>query len=356
MGLFSGLRKVHGQRRVPALYWKMRVVMQLRKMGSRRRPVLRAAWVLSALVVLFGATAVHAKLCGDNVQGLDVPCDCGDTVVSDVALSDDPVTSTVCPGDGLIVRAVGAAGITIDLSGKTLRGSGQGTGLWVLFGGAGGARVVSTGPAARLEGFRDGVVAQGSDSLALLDNVVAAGSRRDGVRVHGGNYSVNATQVVDSGHDGFALGGHDFQITASHALHSGRYGYFVMATRGAVGMPGAGNTSQGSGEAGFAISGMWISVSDCVASAAAKNGVELGGMEVTVEGCVASGNIQSGIVGDGSTWRLGNNHAVGNGYDGLVIHGMAMTDEGGNGGAGNRGQRWHRPAVQCTINGVTCAQ
>ncbi len=326
-------------------------------MRSHRGGVVRAAWVLSAMVVLFDATLVHAKLCGDAVPGLgDVPCACGDTVVSDVVLSNDPVTSTVCPSDGLIVRAGGAAGITIDLSGKTLRGSGQGAGLWVLSGGAGGASVVSSGQPARLEGFRDGVVAQGGDSLASLDSVVVARSQRDGVRIHGANYKVTATEVIDSGHDGFALGGHDFQITATRALHSGRYGYFVMTTRGVVGTPGAGNTSQGSGEAGFSVSGMSISVSDCTASGAAKNGVELNGMDVTVEGCAATDNIQNGFVGEGLNWYLRNNQAVGNGYDGLVIRGAAVTDEGGNSGSGNRGQHWQRPAIQCTINGVACAQ
>src|SRR5207247_2922268 len=65
------------------------------------------------------------------------------TVVSDLVLSDDPVLDAVCPADGLIVRAAGSSvGVTIDLSGKTLRGSGNGAGVWVVNGGAGGARVV----------------------------------------------------------------------------------------------------------------------------------------------------------------------------------------------------------------------
>ncbi len=329
--------------------------MPLQKMDSRCKRV--AGWALSALLLLLmDATLVHAKLCGDNVQGQDVPCACGDTVVSNVVLSDDPVTSTICPANGLIVRAGDVAGITIDLRGKTLRGSGKGAGVWVLYGGTGGARVVSTGQAAHLEGFRDGVVAQGDSSLAMLDSIVASGSQRDGVRVHGSNYWINASEVLNSGRDGFALGGHDFRITGSRALNSKRYGYFVMATRGGVGIPGNGNTSQGSGGTGFSISGMSISVSDCVASGAAADGVYLYGMDITVEGCVATDNIENGIVGEGGNWVLRNNQAVGNGYDGLVIHGMALADEGGNSGTGNLGQPWHRPPVQCAFNGVACAR
>src|SRR5579862_3150946 len=130
------------------------------KMRSRRRTrieiVLR---VLSFLALLLPATA-HAKLCGDDVQGRDVPCACGDTLVSSVVLTDDPVTTTVCPGDGLIVRPSGVVGITVDLNGQTIRGSNRGSGLWVL---AGGARVVSSRQPAHIEHFRDGVVAQGDD-------------------------------------------------------------------------------------------------------------------------------------------------------------------------------------------------
>src|SRR5262249_44514762 len=87
----------------------------------------------------------HAKLCGDDVGGQDVPCECGDVVVSDLVLSDDPVTQAPCPDDGLVVRAPAAGhGLTIDLHGKTLRGSARGIGVWVLAGGPGGARLVST--------------------------------------------------------------------------------------------------------------------------------------------------------------------------------------------------------------------
>lgn len=335
------------------------------------------ACVLSALALLFYASAVHAKLCGDYVQGQDVPCACGDTVVSDVVLTDDPVASTVCPGDGLVVRAGGASAIIIDLNGMTLRGSGQGAGLWVLYGGPGGARIVSTGQVAHLEGFRDGVVAQGSDSLHVLDNVVAARSRRDGVRVHGANYIVHASQAIDSGHDGFALGGHDFQATATLARNSGRYGYFVKGRHGVMGTPGAGNTSQGSGDAGFNLNGKAVSVTDCVVTAAAKNGVQLNGTNLTIDGCAVTDNLRTGITGAGIDWHLRNNQVTGNGYDGLVVRGMRVTDEGGNSGSGNNGRPGadarsrsarssagsgnhgrpgHHHAIQCTINGAPCVQ
>ena len=51
-------------------------------------PTLGMALACSLLV---GAGQVGAKNCGDDVAGQDVPCACGDTVVSDVALNGDPV-------------------------------------------------------------------------------------------------------------------------------------------------------------------------------------------------------------------------------------------------------------------------
>src|SRR5690349_7273720 len=144
---------------------------------------MKCRLLLVFLSLALPATAL-AKLCGDDVAGQDVPCACGDVVVSDVALGDDPVTQQPCPGDGLVVRAAAAGhGVTIDLRGRTLRGSGHGVGVWVLAGGPGGARVVSTGGPGTVDGFRDGVVANGNDTLALLDGIVATANGRDGVRV-----------------------------------------------------------------------------------------------------------------------------------------------------------------------------
>ena len=59
----------------------------------------RCAWPLLCLVLWLAPIGAHAKLCGDNVGGHDVPCACGDVVVSDLTLTDDPVARTVCPHD-----------------------------------------------------------------------------------------------------------------------------------------------------------------------------------------------------------------------------------------------------------------
>lgn len=317
------------------------------------RNLLRA---LIALLAPLLARGVDAKLCGDNVNGRDVPCACGDTVVSDVVLTGDPVTHTICPGDGLIIRAGSAArGVTIDVGGRTIRGTGEGAGIWVLYGGSGGARLVSTGRHARIDGFRDGIVAHGTDTLARVDGIIVSRSRRDGMRIHGDGFVVHNTRAADSGRDGFSLSGRNFLVTATRARHSARFGYFVSGQGAAIGLVGAGNRSHGSGLAGFSLVGAGHHLVDCTASGAATQGFHLSGMHYIVRGCLAQGNGGDGLVGTGSSWHLAHNRALDNADEGLVIHGSQVVDDGGNSGSGNHGQRHpQRPPRQCEIAATPC--
>jgi len=298
---------------------------------------------------------VNAKLCGDDVGGQDVPCACGDVVVSDLALGDDPVTETPCADDGLIVRAVSAGrGVTIDLRGKTLRGSGHGVGVWVLNGGPGGARVVSTGGMATVEGFRDGVVGNGDASIAVLDAIVAVANGRDGIRVGGSGYEIRNTQARESGRDGFALSGNGFTVSGTRATRSARWGYYVMGDHATLGTAGAGPVAEDSGYGGFSVMGMNHRLLECAASGSREDGLRLWGMHFDVRGCVATGNHKDGINGMGEDWWVTGNHANGNDHDGIVIGGIRVADLGGNGGSGNRGLGKQGRATQCRISDRAC--
>jgi hypothetical protein len=322
----------------------------------------RVAIAAIALGCWLCAALGQAKLCGDDVAGQRVPCACGDTVVSDLSLTDDPVARTTCPNDGLIVRAMDAThGVTVDLRGKTLRGKGNGAGIWILYGGPGGARLVSAGGPGHIEGFRDGLVAQGSDSVVLIKDVIARRNSRDGVRVQASGYTIRDSATKDSGRDGFSLGGHQFHIAATQAVNSVRFGYLVTGHDGEIGAPGAGPSSQGSGMAAFNLTGHGHRLIDCAAAGAGKAGIHLNGSHYTVSGCVAQDSTCDGITGAGIDWRFSRNRALNNGDDGLVVHGMNVVDLGGNSGSGNRGQHpherqhRHQPA-QCEINSAPCTQ
>jgi hypothetical protein len=310
--------------------------------------------LLILAAILAGAPA-GAKLCGDDVGGQDVPCACGDVVASDLVLDDDPVVQTPCPSDGLIVRATEAPrGVTIDLRGKTLRGTGQGAGVWMLYGGPGGAHLVSTGGPAAIEGFRDGVVAHGADSAALIDGVVAVRSARDGVRVETSGYEIRNAEARDSGRDGFAVSGSGFRLSATRAVRSARTGFYVMGEDGTLGLVGAGLVADAGAGEGFNVMGMGHHLLDCVATGNAEDGVHLYGMHLEIRGCTATGNGADGISGMGMDWRVVGNQANDNDGNGILVGGMQVVDQGGNRGSGNRGLHQRRPPSQCEISGLPC--
>lgn len=321
-------------------------------LASRGRVVLLAALLLGPMLVERAA----AKRCGDDVDGVDVPCACGDMVVASTVLDGDPVTTAICPHDGLLIRAESDRDpLLLDLRGHTLRGRHAGVGLRVLAGGPGGARIVSRSGAATLADFDDGVVGRGGDAVALLQDVVVRGSRRDGVRVTGRAFVVRRVAVAGARRDGFALGGAGFEISATRAEDCGRFGYLVMGTGGVVGGPGSGNVAERSGTAGFSVMGSGHTLADCRASGGRKDGVVLQATQLDVRGCESRDNAGTGIAGMGNALHLQDNAAIDNGGDGLRVRGQRMIDGGGNRGAGNRGDGRERDAVQCAIAGVPCA-
>jgi hypothetical protein len=315
-----------------------------------RRPFI--VWVSLVLLAPLGA---HAKLCGDDVQGRDVPCECGDIVASDVVLGNDPVTQTTCAHDGLVVRAPDwPRSVTVDLSGRTLRGGIHGTGIKVLHGGQGGARIISSGAPANIEGFDDGILAHGSGALALIESVVPVGNHRDGIRVSGGDdYEIRNCEVRGAGRDGFSLTGSGFRLKGTRAVGSKRSGYNVMGQNGVLGEPGAGLVAEANGEFGFNLMGMGHRVVECVASGAGKDGIMVMGMNLEIRGCTLAANGGSGISGMGGVLLAGN-RALNNDKNGIYVVGPEARDGGGNSGSGSRGIGTNIPPVDCEIRRLPC--
>src|SRR5262245_13913713 len=86
------------------------------------------------ILLLMAAAPVSAAECGDKAGpgGSDVPCSCGDTLVTSVELSaEDPVVytgggDTPCAGDGLVVAA---DGVWLDCRDEQIHGGATGTGI-----------------------------------------------------------------------------------------------------------------------------------------------------------------------------------------------------------------------------------
>ncbi len=302
------------------------------------------------VLVVFAAGAASAKLCGDDVDGQDVPCACGDIVVSDLVLDDDPVADTVCDGNGLVIRAGAARGVRIDLAGRTLRGSGVGEGLQVLFGGEGGARVVSGSDRATIAGFENGVVASGGE-LSLIENVLIRDAVRDGLRARSRGLTVRGCVVEGSGRDGFAFSGRSYLSVDNQSRANKRHGFMLMGQAGDL----TRSSAVGNGSAGFMVTGSGHEFVGCIASTSGKNGMEVVAAGLSIRGCRAEHNGASGIEGHGAKWRLADNTATGNGEHGVYARGSGMIDEGGNKGVGN-GFVLDGEVRDCAIGGTDCGE
>lgn len=322
--------------------------------ATQERP--HTSWVMLCLLAVCGfATPSFSALCGDDVNGQDVPCACGDIVVSNLALGNDPVATSVCSSDGLLIDArTQEKGLVIDLRGHTLKGGGKGVGVWVLDGGPGGAQVTSSGGTAIIQGFQDGVVARGREAVLLVENLRVERVTRDGIRVQGDGFTLRSLDVVGAGRDGFAVSGQRYALEATRATGSKRFGYMGMGSDGRFGAPNAGNEAIDSGKTGFNVMGSAHRFSACVARSNGEDGFRLMGNRMEMASCVAEANQEDGISGTGLEWWVAANRGIDNGRNGIAIRGMGMTDGGRNHGAGNRGGRDQAGAIQCEIGSNPC--
>src|SRR3989338_3615731 len=85
--------------------------------------------VVAISILIMGAFFVFPTFAVPPIDcGGAVPCSCGNRVVEDTVLdvAKDPVVTTICPGDGLIV----APGVKfIDMNGLTITGKRGGDGI-----------------------------------------------------------------------------------------------------------------------------------------------------------------------------------------------------------------------------------
>lgn len=312
----------------------------------------RTGIALFALASILTAVAAPARaaLCGDDVDGRDVPCACGDIVVSSVTLRDDPVVAAACPRDGLIVRlAAGLESAILDLNGHVLRGGAHGVGIRVLDGGRYGARIYGGGAAA-IEGFRDAIVAQAGQGIASIQGLRVVRPRRDGIRVVGAYGDLTNVEVVGAGRDGIFVRGSAWLLTGVTARFNGRDGVSLMGyDHRAAGKPSP-LRSHGNGRSGVRLWGHRHAIDRCDSSGNRGDGVYLNGYGFEVNDCLLAANHGAGLTGNASATRLGHNHARDNLRDGIVLHGHGLEDAGGNRADGNP------DASECRLGLTECSR
>jgi hypothetical protein len=166
------------------------------------------------LAAWFAAGPAAAQVCGGAA-----PCSCGDTVLDSRVLTslDDPVVQADCPGDGLVI---GANGVTLDLNGNMIRGTGGGTGVTISPGVSGA--VVRGGRVAR---FGTGVLATSTTGTTVV--FVEVRNNQTGLHLVGSSNTVDSVTAELNG-TGIVVLGDDATITRSRAVKGGGDGIRVM--------------------------------------------------------------------------------------------------------------------------------
>jgi len=215
------------------------------------------------LSLALAAPALAGGRCGDNV-----PCDCGDVLVSSRTLDDaDPITSRVCPATGLVIDVPPGREATLTLGGRNLHGAGRGFGIQVV---GGGARVSIVGPGA-VQGFGTGILAT-RGGIARVANVTVVQNTGDGISIVGDGYAVSDCEALRNGRDGFALRGRGYRADGNRALENGRHGVAASGRDGTIGAA-AGNEASGNGHDGFRLRGRGHAVDAPSATANRGHGV-----------------------------------------------------------------------------------
>ena len=169
------------------------------------------------------ATSALAASCGDGVG----PCSCDDTVVVNTTLDpNDPVTSMVCLCNGLTVDS----GVTLDLGGHSIRGSGVCSGIGV----SGDAVTVANGHiinfstglgSVGIDGRFAGLDIERNDSGVflmgprnLLEQSVVHDNRGVGIRLGGNSHTVRKVGVARNGQEGIIAGGRGFHLVENSVI------------------------------------------------------------------------------------------------------------------------------------------
>jgi hypothetical protein len=170
--------------------------------------------------------------CGDAAGpgGLDVRCSCGDSVATDTVLEAgvDPITTTACAGSGLTLNP----GVSLDLAGLAIEGSGTGTGVSISAG------TIANGT---VRGFGTGMSIIGTAGTTTASGLVVALNADAGILVEitgpAGRVSIDAVTVHDNGGDGIhvraAPGGADLDDVAQNLDATG-YGVSISSGAGST--------------------------------------------------------------------------------------------------------------------------
>ena len=210
-------------------------------------------------------------------------------VASRILSSADPVTKTVCAGNGLIVSA---SGILLDLNDKAIRGSGVGVGVRV----EADSVTVQDG---RVNKFSTGIWIVPGIQNATIEGVEAYHHSGDGILIEGDYNTLIASPARHNGNNGVTARGDHNSFSSGNNEYNGAHGFFIQGDFNQL-------TANQASENETHVPG---------------NGITLTGNNNRLQGNRMTKFNRNGIVVTGNSNTLIGNHATKQRDDGIIVQG-----------------------------------
>src|SRR5262245_5257101 len=312
-------------------------------MGARHLSTLLCAGLgLLATTTTFALAFVPgAPPCGGVV-----PCACGDRVVTSRTLTPaDPVTTTVCTGNGLFV----GPGVTLDLGGRTITGDGAGIDAGITIEGGANNVVIRGG---RVTGFFTGITTFTSTTGSTLTDLQII-SNGAGINISASDTTVTKSVIRRNEADClFVLDGPALQdlntVTLNRCEDNGGTGLVVTGVLNTI----ARNVLLRNGGSGADINGEGHTIDRNQSKYNGGAGYEILGQNHRVTLNIAQSNGADGfaVSAEGSTFERNSSSYNGRAEDGQPADGYGIHDTSTDGGTGGTANFYS--ANNCTGNGL----
>jgi parallel beta-helix repeat protein len=251
--------------------------------------------VVVGLLALLGAPGFSSLAFALDCGGA-TPCACGDRVIADRTLvcGVDPVTTAVCPGDGLAV----ADAVNLNLGGCIIAGDDAGPGI--LIENLADGVTVQNG---RITGFRDGVSTDGDTMGSTVADLQVYGNRR-GIDLRASLSTIRNNIVRSNRGNGIII--RNGPEDEDKNLVSG-------------------NRADGNEGLGIVVRGSMNTVSHNVSLRNGEGGFEVSGNETTLKQNRADQNTSCGYVLLGARHIVSLNHSLRNTCDGYLVFSTDST-------------------------------